>query len=176
MRQQDWLADGAGVAFDRQVVYDAAGRVSTETDVTRQGSDTFTSTVTNNYGSGTSYALGAVVSSSSTNLKNGSYQPGTSTTTAYDWYDGAVQRTVSYYNGSTTYTTGYAYTATGALVSAHVQDGRDIGVWRRAVRQGTRWSPPHRHRPQRIDGPLEDSGRDRVQNCGHETPIFQSHC
>jgi hypothetical protein len=54
--------------------------------------------VRNQYGSGTGYALGAVVSTTSDTAKNGSDGdvPDTSTTNAFVWFDGALQASISH--------------------------------------------------------------------------------
>ena len=127
-RQQDWTGNGTGVAYDRQLTFDGKGRISAETDIQLQGSDTYTNVIGNDYHDGLGdYALGAVVYATTAGSKNGSYQQTSGTTTGYAWYDGAVQSTISYKPNtgqSTTYTTTYGYSGSGTLVSASVQDGR----------------------------------------------------
>lgn len=95
LRQQDWTGNGTGVAYDRQLTYNAKGQVTYETTAQKQGSDTFTSAVTTHYGSGAGYALGAATQVTTTNAKNGAAQPTTSTVNGYAWYEGAVQASAS---------------------------------------------------------------------------------
>lgn len=85
--------------------------------------------ITNGYGSGAGYALGAVVSSSAKNYKNGvdGDAPDTSTTSSFAWYDGAVQSSVTHNpntSNATLYTTSYASSGSGTLLSATIADGR----------------------------------------------------
>ncbi len=130
-RQQDWTGNGTGVAYDRQLSYNAKGQVHYETTAQKQGNDTFTSTVTTHYGSGAGYALGAATQVATTNAKNGVYQPSTSTVNSYAWYEGAVQASVAYKpdtGQSTTWTTTYDYSASGVLQSAYVGDGRPRSI------------------------------------------------
>ncbi|MGQ0659401.1 hypothetical protein, partial [Sphingosinicella sp.] len=55
-RQTDWLRNGWDAAHDRQIAYNAAGQIASETVANKQGVDTWTSYVTNDYGAGGSYA------------------------------------------------------------------------------------------------------------------------
>lgn len=131
-RQIDYLYDGdynGTAAYDRTVYYNGKGQVWAEDVITRQGGDTMTSNVRNEFGYGSNYALGAVVSSYSYNYKNGnnSAAPDTSTTNTFVWYDGAVQSQIRYKpdaSTSTAYTTNFYYNGSGHLISAQVNDGR----------------------------------------------------
>lgn len=112
--------------------YDASSHVTSSIDLQRQGNDTIQVDTTNNYGSGTSYALGAVVSSSTNNFKNGTFQYTASTVTSYDWYDGAVQQQVDYTpntsQSGTVFHTIYTNSLTGVFQSAQVNDGRPRSI------------------------------------------------
>jgi YD repeat-containing protein len=137
-RQIDWLGNGANAAYDRTLHYNGKGQVYSETVATKQGSDTYTNTTSHQFGSGTGYALGAVVSSVTTSQKNGDrYLPGFSRTDyGYHWYDGAVQASVTYKTDLNplyypallsyrkTYTTTYSYDGSGTLSHISVADGR----------------------------------------------------
>ncbi|HYD39126.1 MAG TPA: LysM peptidoglycan-binding domain-containing protein [Allosphingosinicella sp.] len=126
-RQIDWLGDGANAGYDRTVTYNGKGQVTNETVINKQGSDTITTYTNNNFGAGSAYALGAVVSSGSSTYKNGAYQSASSTTNSYVWYDGAVQSQISYKpntSQSTTFTTTFSYDGSGTLSSIYVADGR----------------------------------------------------
>jgi YD repeat-containing protein len=135
--QQDWTGDGTGVALDHTLNYNANGHYDYERTISKQGSDTYTSSTVYTFGDvGTSgYALGAVISATTDGLKNDYYlQPNSTTVYSYDWYDGAVQKQIDFTSNhnapGTTYTntTTSAYTTTGVLKSAHVADGRTRDV------------------------------------------------
>jgi len=125
-RQTDWIGNGTNAAYDRySIVYNAAGQVVSESVASRQGADTWTSYITNSYGTGTLYALGAALTTTTSDYRNGSYQYATTTTNTYGWYDGAVLSQVSYAKtGQATYNTYYSYTAMGTLTSVSINDGR----------------------------------------------------
>lgn len=133
--QQDYEANGTTVAYSRTgIVYNASGQVTGETQAVRQMSGTayqgtLTSYITNTYGSGTGYALGAVLTTAANVWKNGvdSGAPDTLTTNAYVWYDGAVLASTSYKpdsGGSTSWTSIYSVNATGAVTQVSIGDGR----------------------------------------------------
>jgi hypothetical protein len=90
-QQIDWTGDGTGAGYDRSVTYNAKGQVTGETVISLQGSNTFKSVIANVYGTGTGYALGAVISSTSTNYKltSGNWvsgdAPNTSTVNTIGW-------------------------------------------------------------------------------------------
>jgi YD repeat-containing protein len=126
-RQIDYLPNGS-VGYDRQVTFNAAGQVSGEAVSQRQGNDTLTSIVTNQYGTGTGYGLGAMVSSatSESRLSGGTTTTSASATTnSLAWWDGAVTASSSAATtptGGTTTTivTSYSYGADGSLQSVGV--------------------------------------------------------
>jgi YD repeat-containing protein len=122
--QSDYLEDGTSVAYSRAVTYNAKSQVTNETSNTRQGTDTWTSVVTNAYGSGAGYALGAATVVTTSDSKNSYWQYSTTTTNAFAWYDGAVQSSVSFARtGATTSNSTYSYGASGQLASISVVDG-----------------------------------------------------
>ncbi|PSJ42216.1 polymorphic toxin-type HINT domain-containing protein [Allosphingosinicella deserti] len=137
-RQLDYDASGTVVQYQRDVTYNAKSQITGETTNTRRGADIFRSIVVNNYGTGTAYALGAVVWSTSQNdkfvkgttLATGSANPlDTRTDNTIGWYDGAVTTQVRFdeNTGSTSNTifrTTYNYNDAGQLQSAQVNDGR----------------------------------------------------
>jgi YD repeat-containing protein len=130
-RQVDFASNGSTAVYDRSVYYNAKNQVSTDSTITKQGSDTITANNTYSYGSGTGYALGAVTSITTGNYKNGGFQNNSSTTNSYHWYDGAVQATVSHKpntSQSTTHTTTYYYNSWGTLNSISVADGRPRSI------------------------------------------------
>jgi YD repeat-containing protein len=132
-RQQDWLGNGTDAGYDRQVVYNAKGQITSETVDTKQGADTWKNVVTNTYDYGTSasYALGSALVTETVDSKAASgsssyvHQYSTTTTNTYAWYDGAVQDYLTYAkSGQSTYSTDYVLTATGQLSSVSISDGR----------------------------------------------------
>jgi YD repeat-containing protein len=134
-RQEDWLGDGSWVAYDRSVVFNNKGQVTNETVVNLQGYETITTVSTHDYGSGATYALGAVVLTTGTTTKGTVQQGASSTAYEYVWYEGALQSTIS--TTSTTYTPTYSsathattltYDGSGALTSLYVGDGRPRSV------------------------------------------------
>jgi hypothetical protein len=122
--QSDYLENGTTVAYSRSVTYNAKSQVTNETSNTRQGTDTWTSVVTNAYGSGAGYALGAATVVTTSDSKNGIYQYTTTTTNSFAWWDGAVQSSLSYAKTGATTPPPTATAATGQLASIYVGDGR----------------------------------------------------
>jgi len=127
LTQNDYTGNGTTVAFSRSAVYNAKGQLASEVTNTRRGSDTYLSSSTYSYGTGTGYALGSALSVSSLNAKNGNYGsvPNTLTTNTYDWYDGAVQATITHKpntSQSTQYLTTFYHNDAGQLTRAHVGD------------------------------------------------------
>ncbi|HYD37424.1 MAG TPA: hypothetical protein VEA60_07410, partial [Allosphingosinicella sp.] len=141
-RQIDWLGNGTDAAYDRRIVYNAKGQAESEELSNKQYSDgswnTYTSYVTNSFGAGGAYALGAVVTVTSSNWKNGvdsgsNGAKDTYTTNSFAWYDGAVTSQIVYdsESGSSTnplWTTTYVYNGAGQLGSAQIDDGRRRSV------------------------------------------------
>lgn len=84
------------------------------------------------YGTGANYALGAVTEVIAENWKDGAVWPTTKTTTAYDWYDGAITSSVIVdpdNNAATNNSTGssYVYHVIGGqsvLAYVDIADGR----------------------------------------------------
>ncbi|HEY5723948.1 MAG TPA: LysM peptidoglycan-binding domain-containing protein [Allosphingosinicella sp.] len=123
--------------WDRAITYNDKGQVTSETVFSRQLTDYYKNVSTHQYGSGSSYALGAVVSTTVDAYKwnNGAYRddenlaPDTSTTNTFEWWDGAVQDTIVHHPDSNkTWTTGFNYSPSGQLLSASVDDERDRTV------------------------------------------------
>jgi YD repeat-containing protein len=125
--QVDWLYNGTNAGYDRTVVYNSKGQVTSETVVTKRGADTHTNYISNDYGYGTNYALGSIVYTSSSNYKNGAYQNYTSTSTTFAWWDGAVQSSVTTTQG-TSATSNYYYDAGGRLTSIYVGGARPRSI------------------------------------------------
>lgn len=96
-REVSHRLDGV-LAYDRTISYNASNQIATETvDTIGAGSALFRTVTTNNYGSGSGYALGAVVSASGKTYKNGNDAavPDTSTTNGFAWFDGAIVSSTS---------------------------------------------------------------------------------
>ncbi|NIJ36979.1 YD repeat-containing protein [Sphingopyxis panaciterrae] len=143
-QQQDYGGLGGGtytgVSYSRSIVYNAKGQVTSDDvssareQVAAGAWDTFRSVTTYGYGSGTGYALGSVVTQSAVNTKlapgssSWTSQPGTLTTTAYAWYDGAVQDLVTYdydtgSGSNPIYQTDLLLNGFGQMTGADVDDG-----------------------------------------------------
>ncbi len=136
--QQDWNSTGTQVVFSRSAAFNNKGQVDIETSNTRKNDgNLFTSTSTYSYGTGSSYALGSVLSVASRNWRNNNDgdAPDTLTTNLYAWYDGAVTLKIIHdtntndsYNPSPLdpahdYTRFY-YDGMGRLSSAYIRDGK----------------------------------------------------
>ncbi|MDQ4086534.1 MAG: LysM peptidoglycan-binding domain-containing protein, partial [Pseudomonadota bacterium] len=134
-KQQDFW-NSTDVAWERSVTYNAKGQATNET-VNRKDPisagvyDTYVDVTVNTYGSGSAYALGAIVSSTSDTSKNGSDGDvsDTSTTNSFTWWDGAVQSQISYDSntgdsGNALWTTSFSYGASGVLQSVSIVGGR----------------------------------------------------
>ncbi len=125
------LDDPSWVAYDRTITYNAKGQISTETVITRQGLDNFKNIITNQYGTGTAYALGQVTQSDSDNYKNNNDGDSKDTRTTYTfaWYDGAtvdlIQHDRDIGGSNTIYYSDYSLSATGTVNSVFINDGRD---------------------------------------------------
>lgn len=133
--QIDYEADGITAAYDRAITYNAKNQISTDTTVTKRGSDSFLSVNTYDYGTGTAYALGSVLSVTSKNYKNNNdgNAKDTSTVNAYAWRDGAMQSTITFdgdtgSTSNTIYTTSMYYDAAGRLTGAYIGDGKPRSV------------------------------------------------
>jgi YD repeat-containing protein len=143
IRQTDYTSPGGWqVAVDRQVSYDAGGRVITDTTRTRQNDNVFaTATSTFNYGGNA--ALGSPLSVSTTNTRhnNASWYVGSldqwignaasttwsTTSYSYAWYQGAVQTGITLQEGNATRTTSFTLsTVAGNAIttSVYIGDGR----------------------------------------------------
>lgn len=129
-----------GVSISRSVTYNAKNQVVSDdvsTKKKRDGNnmvDSWRSVTTYDYGSGSAYALGSVVSQTAVNTKlasgSGSWssQPGTLTSTSYLWWDGAIQSSVTYDSDTASgsnpnYTTNYSPNGFGQIASVAVNDG-----------------------------------------------------
>ncbi len=101
-----------------------------ETPPTPPSYDTYDDTATNIYGTGTTYALGAVTQITNKSYKNGSDDDfkDAGTWNTYVWYDGAVQSRLRYRSNAsdsgTETNSYYTNNAAGQLTSVSVQDGR----------------------------------------------------
>jgi YD repeat-containing protein len=133
--QKDYEADGNTVAYDRALTYNAKSQLVSEIAITKRGTDLYKSISTYDYGTGTNYALGSVLSVVSQNFKNNSDSAAkdTSTVNTYAWRDGAVQNTITVDNDTASssnalYTTTMYYNAAGRLMSAYISDGKPRSV------------------------------------------------
>lgn len=125
-RQTDRDSGNAAV-YDRVVTYDGNGRgqIVAETTVTKQGTDTINTTTTNDYGTGTDYALGAVRKVTSTTTVNGGSSTTTTSTNSYEWRDAAqLTGTVTTKTNANTAYTNYYYSGVGQLDSVSIGGDR----------------------------------------------------
>ena len=135
-RQVDWLGNGINAGYDHyDITYNDKGQVTSEKVATRryngstQQMDTYVDTTSNNYGSGTSYALGATVYSTTSTARNGNfYQIASRTDNTFAWYDGTQQNTISFdsdtnSSSNTVRTTTFTYGGSGQVASIYVADG-----------------------------------------------------
>ncbi|WEJ98137.1 MAG: polymorphic toxin-type HINT domain-containing protein [Candidatus Sphingomonas phytovorans] len=128
--QSDYDYNGTTVIYSRTAGYNNKGQLTSDSTSTKKYDGyTYQSITTYDYGYGTNYALGSVVSSYSRNYRNWNdgQAPDTSTVNTYQWWDGAVQSSISFKpntSQSTTYTTGFYYNGFGQLSSIYVSDGR----------------------------------------------------
>ncbi len=91
--------------------------------------DTWRSNTTFNYGSGSSYALGQVVSQTASTQKNLFAWEHNSTTNSFVWFDGAVQSNISFDSNTSSgsnpiHTTTFNRDSSGDLTSTYINDGR----------------------------------------------------
>ncbi|MCX8474598.1 MAG: LysM peptidoglycan-binding domain-containing protein [Sphingomonas sp.] len=136
-RQIDWgsvdpdiYGNGAvdSALYDRSLTYNAKGQVTFERLFQRQGGITQTNDTTSLYGSGSSYALGAVVSVTTQAWRSDVPYSVSTTNNTYKWYDGAALASTQV-TGTTSGTTTYNYNSFGQLVSAWISDGRSRSIF-----------------------------------------------
>ena len=129
LTQIDYGSNGTTAVFSRTITYNTRGQIYTDyTSTLRWDGKTATASTTNNYGSGTAYALGAVVSATTINSLTGTSTLTASTTNTFTWRDSALQSYVSYdsnINSSSNpvYGTTFTYNPLGQMTSAYIQDG-----------------------------------------------------
>ena len=123
-RQRDF--EGDRLIYDRETIYyGGSTRISIE-DVSRYQGSTLTRTYTqNDYGSGSTYALGSLVGSTASTYVDGIYQGVVTTANTYEWRDGAVldDQSVTQASGAIT-STDYNYDGLGQLISVNVGGAR----------------------------------------------------
>ena len=134
-RQRDWDGDGTNASYDKAITYNAKGQAESDIGFYKQmksggGEDTVETETTNSYGTGTSYALGAVTYSETETdtLGDGNSSKTSSTTNFFDWWDGAVQSEVRYKankNQSSQFESYYSYDAWGTLDEVAIDDDRN---------------------------------------------------
>jgi YD repeat-containing protein len=127
---------GGGAIYDRELTYNAKGQLTLDVASTLQGTATTMKSRTEyTFGSGTGYALGAVVTAAAQNWKNDDdgIAPDTLTTTTYAWWDGAVASSTSYdedtvNQNNALFTSTYSYDGFGSATGVSIDDGRDRTV------------------------------------------------
>ncbi|WP_448661573.1 GH-E family nuclease [Sphingomonas sp. CJ20] len=133
-QQNDYESYGSGVAYSRYVTYNNKGQISYESTSTKKyDGHTYQSYSYYDYGYGSNYALGSVLSVSTVNYRNynNGDAPDTLTTNSYAWWDGAVQSQIAHKpntSQSTTYYTSFYYNGLGQLSSLYVGDARSRTV------------------------------------------------
>ncbi len=130
--QKDYLTNGT-VGFERSVKYNYKGQAYEDTSITKRDGDTYKNVTTNDFGSGSNYALGAVVTSTTSNYKNTSLQEKSSTANTYQWWDGAVLSAISHDRDTgnplnAVWKTTYHLNASGQIGSVRIEDGRPRSV------------------------------------------------
>lgn len=132
--QSDYQSGVTGAVFSKTATYAANGAILTEyTSTKRYDNNTYGTNSSYTYTlSGTGeYLLGAVGSITTSNTKNNSYQNSSSTVNGYQWFDSAVQSSITYKpdtSKSTTYTTTMTLDGQGVLTNAYIGDGRPRNV------------------------------------------------
>jgi trimeric autotransporter adhesin len=132
-QQKDYASNGS-VSYQKDTLYNAKGQLESDATITKQGSDTLRANTTYTYGTGNNYALGSVITVSSSSQKNGTGAWTTSlTTNVYGAIDGRQEQTTHQPNTSQsqTNTTTFAYEIAGGqsqLKSAQINDGRARSV------------------------------------------------
>ncbi|HEX9853410.1 MAG TPA: LysM peptidoglycan-binding domain-containing protein, partial [Woeseiaceae bacterium] len=137
------------VAYDEVTAYNAKGQVTSLTSIAKrdESSTLAKSIITYNYGTGTGYALGQVLTESTDTYRsngtsplsstydttnfgwNDGAAPDTLTTNTYEWWDSAVLKTIVYkpdVSQGTQFTTTHTYSDIGSqahLTSTYVGDG-----------------------------------------------------
>ncbi|MCB5425960.1 LysM peptidoglycan-binding domain-containing protein [Altererythrobacter sp. CC-YST694] len=129
--QNTYGSDGTTVVHNASTNYNSEnGRIeATFISTKKDDGKTYTQSVTNYYGSGSSYALGAVTSSTGSNSVNGQSATSSTTTNTFEWWDGAVQKTIQYVEDSKNWTTTFNYNGLGQLINAHIADGQPRDVY-----------------------------------------------
>lgn len=130
--QQDYDYSGNTVVFSRSVTYNDKSQISYDYVSTKKyDNKTYTSSNSYDYGYGTGYALGSVLSVYSYSTVTGQSGSSSSTTNSYQWWDGAVQSSIAYKpntSQSTTYNTTFYYNGLGQLSSVYIADGKPRSV------------------------------------------------
>lgn len=130
--QQDYDYSGNTVVFSRSVTYNDKSQISSDYVSTKKyDNKTYTSSNSYDYGYGTNYALGSVLSVYSYSTVTGQSGTSSSTTNSYQWWDGAVQSSIAYKpntSQSTTYNTTFYYNGLGQLSSVYIADGKPRSV------------------------------------------------
>lgn len=129
--QSDYNAAGTQVVFNSTTTYNTKGQISGSfSSALKTDGKTYTSTTTNAFGTAgtTSYALGAVVSSTSVNTVTGQSSKTSLTSNTFQWWDAALQNTTSYdsdtgSSSNAVHVTTFYYNPLGQLNRAQINDG-----------------------------------------------------
>lgn len=94
------------MVYGRSSTFDLAGKLTGDTTTTVRSDATYVTSSTYGHTTGSGeYLLGAVGSMSSSNYRGGAWQNSSTTTNTYQWWSGALQGTIVYSQGSSTFTT-----------------------------------------------------------------------
>nr|WP_246623864.1 hypothetical protein [Sphingomonas colocasiae] len=131
--QTDYDTNGTSAVYNRSSTYNMIGQLTYESSSTlKTDGKTYGSTSSYSYSNSGGYLLGAVYQVSGTSSVSGTSTKSTLTTNSYEWYDGAVQSSISYKpdtGASTTYTTTFYNNAFGQPYEVNIADGRPRRVF-----------------------------------------------
>ena len=127
--QSDFDSTGTNAVYSRTAIYDLNGQLSSDSvSTTKNDGNIYKTDTTYSYADVAGlYQLGSVYSVSASNYKNATYQNASSTVNAYQWWDGAVQGTITNKpdtGSSTAFTTSFIYDSFGQLYRVSINDGR----------------------------------------------------
>lgn len=130
IRQTDYKGAGPDIAYDRSVNYNNKSQITLESVSGVQGGDPYVTTNLYDYGTGSGYALGAVVAITTTSTRANKAQPDSRTENDFIWYGGAVQSATRYWadTSKAATTSTYANNGWGQLTAVHIADGRTRDV------------------------------------------------
>ena len=133
-RQLDRDAAGStNYVVDIAKTYNNKSQIATDTTIIRRSGSTYKTVTSYNYGSGSTYAMGAAYTVTASSYKNNSFQSRALTTNTYAWYSGAVVNSTTYDADTSSSSnqigsTSYQYSKNGTLIGSNIRDGRSRSV------------------------------------------------